>query len=55
MDEGAVSGAETYTLVCEFLVPRASTVTAAGSVRGKNLSGFRDVSLRDGCLAQEIP
>ena len=22
MDEGAVSGAETYTLVCEFLVPR---------------------------------
>ena len=29
----------------------ASTVTATGSDRGKNLSGFRDVSLRDGCLA----
>jgi len=33
----------------------ASTVTAAGSDRGKNLSGFRDVSLRDGCLAQDTP
>ena len=33
----------------------ASTVTAAGWDRGKNLSGFREVSLRDGCPAQDTP